>query len=168
MAERVLEFGHRRIAMVAGVTAWNDRATGRVAGVRDALSVKGLNLEPPYLIEADYSIEASAKAAARLLNLSPRPTAVISGNDVQAAGALRAARAAGLRVPEDLSIVGFDDIELASALDPPLTTMHVPHRRMGRAAAKRLLSMISQDEPSLNVLFETRIVERGSLGAAPN
>ena len=163
MAERVLELGHRRIAMVAGVTAWNDRAAGRVAGVREALLEYGSGLEPPYLVETRYTLDESAEAAMKLLALSPRPTAIICGNDAQAAGALRAARASGLRVPEDISIVGFDDIELASAVDPPLTTVRVPHRRMGHAAARNLLAMVRSGAPGERITFETTIVERGSL-----
>ncbi len=168
MAEHVLEWGHRRIGMVAGVTAWNDRASGRIDGVRDALAARGLTLEPPFLVEAPYTVQASAEAARRLLLLSPRPTVLISGNDVQAAGALFAARALGLAVPDDLSIVGFDDIELATAVDPPLTTVHVPHHRMGRAAAQCLLAMINAGDAGEDILFETSIVERGSLAAPPD
>ncbi|MGI9508141.1 MAG: LacI family DNA-binding transcriptional regulator [Geminicoccaceae bacterium] len=165
MAERVLEVGHRQIAMVAGIQASNDRAAARVDGVRDALSAKGLRLDPPFLAEAPYTVDESAEAARALLTLSPRPTVIVSGNDVQAAGALLAARSAGLHVPDDLSIVGFDDIELASVVDPQLTTVHVPHRRMGRAAARRLLAMIRSGDPGENIAFETTIVERGSLAA---
>ena len=165
MARRVLELGHRRVAMVAGVTASNDRAAGRIDGVREALTSAGLSLEPPRLIEVAYTIDASAEAARRLLGLSPRPTVLICGNDVQAAGALSAAREAGLKVPGDISIVGFDDIELAKALDPPLTTVHVPHHRMGHAAARRLLAMINGDDPAESIIFETSIIERASLAA---
>ena len=167
MTEHVLERGHRRIGMVAGVTAWNDRAASRIDGVREALSARGLSLKAPLLIEAHYTVEASIRAARKLLALSPRPTALICGNDVQAAGALVAARALGLLVPDDLSIVGFDDSELATAVDPPLTTVHVPHHRMGHAAAKSLLAMINAGEPGETILFETSIVERGSLAAPP-
>lgn len=168
MAEQVLKIGHRQIAMIAGVTAWNDRATDRVAGVRDALSAKELSLQPLYLVEAPYTVDGSAEAARQLFALSPRPTAIICGNDAQAAGALRAARAAGLTVPDDVSIVGFDDIELASAMNPPLTTVHVPHRRMGRAAAQRLLAMMSSSDPGESIVFETTIVERCSLAMPPH
>ena len=168
MAERVLAFGHRRIAMLAGETGWNDRAAGRIEGVREALSAVGLSLEPPYLIEASYSLDASAAAAKELLASSPRPTAIVCGNDVQAAGALHAARAVGLSIPDDFSIVGFDDIELARAFEPQLTTVHVPHRRMGRAAAQHLLAMIKSEETGGSVTFETSIVERGSLSAPPH
>ncbi len=165
MAARVLERGHRRIAMVAGMTAWNDRAADRIEGVREALSAKGLSLEPPFLVEAPYTVAASARAAGQLLALSQQPTALICGNDVQAAGALAAARMAGLKVPDDVSVVGFDDIELASAVDPPLTTVHVPHHRMGRAAARRLLALIGTGDAGTNILLETTIIERASLAA---
>jgi LacI family transcriptional regulator len=168
LTERVLEFGHRRVAMIAGVTAWNDRATGRIAGVRDALLAEGLSLRAPYLVETRYTVDESFEAAKQLLALSPRPTAIICGNDVQAAGALRAAREVGLAAPDDVSIVGFDDIELAIAVTPLLTTVRVPHRRMGQAAAQLLLRLIASGDPGENIAFETRIMERGSLGASPD
>lgn len=152
MAKRVLEFGHRRVAMIAGV--------------RDALSAKGLSLKPPFLVETPYTVDASTEASKRLIALSPQPTTMICGNDAQAAGALRAARASGLTVPDDMSIVGFDDIELAGAVDPPLTTVHVPHRRMGRAAAQCLLAMAYSGDPGESITSETTIVERDSLAAS--
>jgi LacI family transcriptional regulator len=168
MAERVLGLGHRRVAMIAGVTAWNDRANERVEGVREALAVRGLVLEPPYLMETAYALEASAEAAKRLLALSPRPTAIICGNDVLAAGAIRGAHETELAIPRDVSIVGFDDIELASVVEPALTTVRVPHRRMGRAAAQLLLRMVGSDDPGESIVFETGIVERASLVAPPD
>lgn len=168
MAERVLELGHRRIAMVAGVTAWNDRASERVEGVREALLARGLVLAPPYLVETEYAVDAGAEAAKRLLALSPRPTAIICGNDVQAAGAILGARETGLAAPRNVSIVGFDDIELATVVAPALTTVRVPHRRMGRAAAQLLLRMVGSDDPGESIAFETGIVERASLVAPPD
>ncbi|MEM9639624.1 MAG: substrate-binding domain-containing protein [Pseudomonadota bacterium] len=168
MADRVLAFGHRNIAMLAGVTTWNDRAVGRIEGVRDALAAVDIDLAAPYLMEAPYSVDASFEAAKTLLALTPRPTAIICGNDVQAAGALHAVRDGGLTVPDDVSVVGFDDIELARAVEPPLTTVQVPHRRMGRAAAKHLLDMINSNEPGDRMNFETSIVERRSLSSPPN
>ena len=168
MAERVLELGHRRIAMIAGVTAWNDRASERVEGVREALWARGLVLDPPYLVETAYALDASAEAAKRLLALSPRPTAIICGNDVQAAGAIRGTRETGLAAPRDVSIVGFDDIELATVVEPALTTVRVPHRRMGKVAAQLLLRMVGSDDPGESIAFETGIVERASLVAPPD
>lgn len=167
MAERVLAHGHRRIAMIAGVTAWNDRAALRVAGVRDALAAAGLTLAPPLLVEATYEPDAAGDAARALLALPDRPTAILCGNDVQAAGAMRAVRELGLAIPHDLSVTGFDDIELASLLAPPLTTVHVPHRRMGQAAATLLLAMRGGLEPGRSVAIGTKIIERGSLAPPP-
>lgn len=163
MAERVLAAGHRRIAMIAGVTEGNDRAAGRVRGVRDALEAAGLSLGPPYLVETRYTLDDSAEAAKTLLSLHPRPTAIVCGNDAQAAGALRGVREMGLDVPGDLSIVGFDDIELAAAVWPPLTTVHVPHRRMGQTGARLLLELVRGGGTGQSVAFRTEIVERGSL-----
>lgn len=163
MAERVLDLGHRRVAMIAGVTRGNDRAAARVDGVRDSMAARGLRLDKSNLIETPYHLEAGAQAAQRLLAATPRPTAIVCGNDVLAAGALTAVRGLGLKAPTDLSVTGFDDIDLAHVLDPSLTTVHVPHRRMGQAAAKLLLRLRAQKGETTNVVFETTLVERGSL-----
>jgi len=165
MAELVLARGHRRIAMLAGLTAGNDRAAARVAGVREALEARGIGLDGPMLVEIAYDLGASAAAATALLAARPRPTAIICGNDVIAAGAIRGARRAGLGVPRDVSIVGFDDIDLAVAVDPALTTVRVPHRRMGRAGAEMLRRMIDGADPAESVNFEIEIVCRDSLTA---
>jgi LacI family transcriptional regulator len=169
MADLVLDSGHRTVAMLAGITAWNDRAADRVAGVRDALRARGLDLAPSRLVEAPYTLEESTIAARVLLAQTPRQTAILCGNDVQAAGALRAAREAGLSLPDDLSVVGFDDIELAVAVVPALTTVHVPHRRMGQEAARILLALrgTSATAPPPAVRFETELVRRASLGPPP-
>lgn len=165
MANLVMDKGHRQIAMIAGVTRDNDRAIARVAGVRAALSVRGIELTPPLLVEAPYELAAAAAAARDVLARSPRPTAVICGNDVLAAGALTGAKELGLRIPEDVSVVGFDDIDLSIAVDPPLTTVRVPHRRMGRAAAEMLRRMID-GAPVESRCFDFELVIRRSLGPA--
>jgi len=97
------------------------------------------------------------------MTAGPRPTAIVCGNDVIAAGALTAVRALGLAAPADVSVTGFDDIDLALVLDPSLTTVHVPHRRMGEAAASLLLRLRAQEKDARSVVFETALVERGSL-----
>lgn len=164
IAALVLEYGHRDIAMVAGVTAWNDRAAGRVAGVRDALQCAGLTLDDRNLVESEYTLEAGASAFRRLLAQAARPpTAVICGNDVLAVGVIQAARAMGFRVPEDVSVTGFDDIDLASVIDPALTTVHVPHRRMGWRAADTLLDLQAGGGPRESIIFATELVVRASL-----
>ncbi len=167
MAEHVLARGHRRIAMIAGLTRDNDRASERVRGVREALEARGLTLEAPYYVEAPYGLEASAAAAQRLLRLSPAPTAIICGNDVLAVGAILGARRIGRAVPGEVSVTGFDDIELAGVIEPALTTVRVPHRRMGRAGARKLLDMIGGSDAGESVEFATEIVERASLAPPP-
>ncbi|CAN0499208.1 unnamed protein product, partial [Discosporangium mesarthrocarpum] len=141
MAKRVLALGHRQIAMIAGQTKGNDRAAERVAGVREALVEQGLDLAPDALIECHYTLAQGEDAARRLLSGPQKPTAMICGNDVLAAGALHFARKNSLRVPDDFSVVGFDDIELASIVDPELTTVRAPHRQMGQAAAEMLVAL---------------------------
>lgn len=163
IARHVIELGHRNIGMISGITRDNDRARARVQGVKDVLAQNGIPLEPPNLVEVPYSLEDGRLATLELLRRPSPPTAIFFGNDVQAAGALRAARQLGLNVPNDVSIIGFDDIDLASAVEPALTTVHVPHRRMGREAAHTILKMARHKETGESVLLNTNIVERASL-----
>jgi len=172
MTEHVLALGHRRIAMIAGVTRGNDRAAERVVGVREALATRGLPLDSTTLIEAEYTLDAGAAAARHLLGhrgapTRDRPTALICGNDVLAGGALGAARDLGLDVPRDLSVTGFDNIELAEVVTPALTTVHVPHRRMGQAAAEQLLRSCRGEGKAESRLFKTMRVDRASLDRPP-
>lgn len=166
MAKRVIDLGHRNIAMITGITSGNDRAAERVRGVRDALAAAEFDLSLMQVIEVPYSMDASGQALDELLKEAPQLTAIICGNDVLAAGAILRSKERGLRVPEDISVVGFDDIELASVIEPKLTTVHVPHRRMGVAAAECLLEMKSQQYAVRGHEFETEIIERDSLGPA--
>lgn len=173
MTERVLQLGHRRIAMIAGVTLYNDRAGARVEGFRDAAAAHGVRLTDRDVVEAPYNFTEAAEAFSAIMRYRPRPTAVVCGNDILAIGALKQARAMGLRVPDDVSITGFDDIEISGVTEPGITTVHVPHRRMGKVAAEILIRQLqrkaaaSDFEPESREL-ETRIVERGSLGPPPD
>jgi LacI family transcriptional regulator len=97
----------------------------------------------------------------------PRPTAVLCGNDVFAAGALMAAREMGLSVPGDVSVTGFEDIELAGIVTPALTTVHVPPRQMGRRAAQMLIALCAGSDPGPSVRLETSIACRAPLGSPP-
>lgn len=167
MAEEVLRLGHRRIGIISAVCAGNDRARDRVEGVWQAMRAHGLDPGTAPLIETPYSIENGGKALAELMNKFPRPTAVICGNDVLAVGALQMAQRLGLRVPQDLSVTGFDDIELATVVDPALTTVHVPHREMGRQAARLLGDMVAGTRPQASTQLATRLCLRGTLAAPP-
>ena len=165
LAERVISHGHRKIAMIAGLTPTNDRAADRVAGVYDALTAANIPDQAFTVVEAVYSFEGGGSAFAELIQQSPRPTAVICGNDVLAVGAIKQAKAIGMTVPEDVSVVGFDDIELATVVEPNLTTVHVPHKRMGKAAAQLLLRLRDKQTDCQSIELSTHIVERESLGA---
>ncbi|MCU0930158.1 MAG: substrate-binding domain-containing protein [Burkholderiaceae bacterium] len=163
----LLDLGHRRIAMLAGITRDNDRAAARVAGVRDALQAAGLGLPPAYLVERKYDLGAARDGLRALLQADPRPTAVICGNDVLAFGALLEANRLGVAVPAQLSIVGFDDLELASHLQPALTTVRVPAEAMWRLAAERVIEALRGAEVPRATEIDVSLVVRGSTAPPP-
>jgi LacI family transcriptional regulator len=166
MAQRVIEFGHRNICIISANTENNDRAFDRIEGVREAMKRSGLSETDLTIISTSYSLANGGKALQNLMAISPRPTAVICGNDVLAAGALTKAKQMGLRIPQDISITGFDDIDLAEVVEPQLTTVHVPHRRMGEAAALLLLDILGGKDNCHNVELDTELILRDSLGVA--
>ena len=128
--------------------------------------MNGLPSESLPIIETSYEIENGAEAFAKLMSQTERPTAVLCGNDVLAVGAVRQAQDMGIRVPDDVSVTGFDDIELARIISPPLTTVHVPHREMGRKAALALIEMIETGSVGHSIELPTEIVNRQSLDRA--
>lgn len=166
LAEQAIGLGHRRIAMISGVSGQNDRARMRIAGVRDAMAAHGLDPEALDPVELPYSVTNGARAFARLMARTPRPSLVFCGNDVLAAGALQGARELGINVPAEVSITGFDDIELARVVTPDLTTVQVPHREMGQMAAKELVAMIKEKRRGVSHRLEVRIVNRSSVAPA--
>lgn len=168
LAEHAIELGHRQIAMISGISQQNDRARMRIAGVRDAMAAHGLDPETLAPIEVPYGVTEGAAAFVDLMKDNPRPSIVFCGNDVLAAGALRGARQLGLDVPGDVSITGFDDIELAQVVTPELTTVHVPHRDMGTMAATELVGMIEDKRAGVSHELEATIVRRESVGAPRN
>jgi LacI family transcriptional regulator len=154
--------GHRRIGHLAGkatVSTGVLRRRGYLAGLAEA----GLAPDPRLTAESGYTEEGGARAAERLLSLAEPPTAIFAVTDMTAVGALGAARRMGLRIPEDLAIVGYNDIPLASRLEPGLTTIHVPIHDFGSAAARLLLEQIETGTPSRRrVVFNPELVVRGS------
>jgi LacI family transcriptional regulator len=163
----LLDLGHRRIAMLAGLTRDNDRASARLAGVRAALAAAGIELPPQRVAERRYAIAAAREGLQQLLQAAPPPTAVVCGNDVLAFGALLEAQRLGLEVPRQLSIVGFDDLDLASQLQPALTTVHVPAEAMWRLAADSVLALLRGERPPAATEVAVSLVVRGSTGPAP-
>ncbi|WP_372622814.1 LacI family DNA-binding transcriptional regulator [Falsiroseomonas sp.] len=162
MTRHLVELGHRRIAMIAGQSRGNDRAAARIAGVRQALAEAGLSLSPPLLAERAYTVADGRAAMEALLTLPDPPSAVVCGNDHLAFGALVAARRAGLAVPDDISVTGFDDLDFLAHGEPPLTTVHVPAAEMGRRAADHLVALAAGQTPPPPAELEAPVVLRGT------
>ncbi len=137
-ARHLASLGHTLIAHISGPSTFRSSHERR-RGFVEGLAEKGLKLARKYDREAGYTFESGLQAAEALLALNPRPTAIFTGNDEMAAGVYKAAREAGLSVPRDLSVVGFDDSPMASRLWPLLTSVRLPIRDMGRMAAQKLL-----------------------------
>ena len=158
----LIELGHRRIAMLTGPD-WAHDARERLRGYRDALAAHGLPRNPDYELDGDFSPEAGHGAAERLLALQPRPTAVFCANDQSALAMTAALRNAGLAVPDDLSLVGFDDIPSARYASPPLSTIRVPIRELGVAAVERLVALVrGVDGAARRDILPVELVVRGS------
>ncbi|MEM9584308.1 MAG: LacI family DNA-binding transcriptional regulator [Pseudomonadota bacterium] len=166
MTQEVLSHGHRRIAVISGRSAGNDRVKLRLKGIAAAVAVAGLDPQQLQQIETDYDVDSGADAFDQLMRSSPRPTAVICGNDVLAVGALRRAKELGIAVPEEVSITGFDDMELARIVSPTLTSVHVPHHEMGLKAAETLIAMVEKTGGVESREIGTKLAIRASLGPA--
>ena len=137
-AEHLADLGHTRIGLVSGPASFRSSHERR-EGFEGALSERGLALAGAYHVEGAYTFDSGIECGRALLQLSPPPTAIFAGNDEMAAGVLQAARQLSVRVPEDLSLVGFDDFQIASRLWPTLTTVRTPTREIGRIAVERLI-----------------------------
>lgn len=138
-ARHLTRLGHTRIAHISGPTLFRS-AHERRRGFTQGLAEAGLKLPKEFDREAAYTFESGVEAAAALLALMPRPTAIFCGNDEVAAGVYKAARDAGLAIPGDVSVVGFDDSAMASMLNPPLTSVKLPIHDMGQMAAAKLIA----------------------------
>lgn len=159
----LIEQGHRRIALIEGPPGFRS-ARERRGGFEDALAAARLDLPPGFVVTGSYTFESGVEAGARLLGLSPRPTAIFASNDAMAAGVVHAARERGLDVPGDLSVIGFDDTPISAQIWPPLTTVRWPIVDMARAAARKLIGADGEDgqapEPSH---FPSILVRRASV-----
>jgi LacI family transcriptional regulator len=164
IADYLLDIGHRRFGVIAGIVADNDRAAGRVAGFRAALAQRGLALAPGALLERPYNVPAARDAMAALLRLPEPPTAVLCGNDILAYGALQECLWRDLHVPRDISITGFDNIEMAAHCRPGITTLDVPAFALGEMAARALLAAQAglADASPAHVCIELELIVRGS------
>ncbi|MCE7010383.1 LacI family DNA-binding transcriptional regulator [Kibdelosporangium philippinense] len=161
----LIDLGHKRIAMIGGPpNVLCSRA--RVDGYRAALETAGLTVDPDLVRYGDFHVEAGHKQMLALLALDNRPTAVFAGSDLQAVGVYEAARAAGLRIPEDLSVIGFDDLPVARWVGPPLTTVRQPLREMAAAGARMAITLTGGGQVEHHrVELATSLVVRSSTAA---
>ncbi|MBB5867711.1 LacI family transcriptional regulator [Allocatelliglobosispora scoriae] len=167
LAAHLIELGHRRIGVIGGPDEWM-ASDARLAGHGSALADAGLLLQPELHRSVHPTTEDGYRAACHLLDLPDRPTALVGFNDKIAVGALRAAAERRLRVPQDLSVAGFDDIELSRATSPLLTTVRQPLQEMGRMAVTQLLRLQERHRlDALHVDLATELVIRESTGPVP-
>jgi LacI family transcriptional regulator len=160
----LLELGHQRIACIAGPSSITPSAE-RIIGYRKALEEAGISYNENLIIRGDYHAQSGMEITHSILKMDPRPTAIFCLNDLMALGALRAAAEAGCSVPQDLAVVGYDDLELAHFTNPPLTTIAQPKKEVGAQAISLLVDRISRKSrpPSRLVLPPELIVRRSTV-----
>ena len=163
--KHLIELGHRRIGYVGDRSGYQSD-TERLAGYKQALAEAGIKFVGELTVKGDGRPEGAIAVVDGLLKLADPPTAVCCYNDMTALGAMRAIRARGLRVPEDVSVTGFDDLFFAEYLDPQLTTVRQPMRRMGEMAMENLFKLMSGEESVAQVRVEAELIVRGSTGRA--
>lgn len=159
--EALVAAGHRRIATITG-EPFMEAARDRLTGYRRALARAGLPFDPALVVEGDWSASAGYRATRALLGLDRTPTAIFCQNDRMAIGCYEALKECGRRVPQDMSVVGYDDDEIARHLFPPLTTLVLPHRAMGRWAVEQILNPAGVGPHPVSRL-ECELVERQSV-----
>ncbi len=164
--EHLIRLGHRRIATITGpldMVAGQDRLTG----YRQGLEARGIPVEEDLIFEGDFTEDSGRLGMQHLLSASP--TAVFVASDTMAIGALKALRQAGLRAPQDMALVSFDDIPIAASIEPPLTTVRQPIERMGGMAVEVLLSLLESSSPeqvpAQRIVLPTELVIRASCGS---
>jgi LacI family transcriptional regulator len=161
------DLGHRRIATITGMLDTHP-GRDRLRGYREELQSRGLAYRDEYVAAGDYYFDSGAAGLDRLLELPEPPTAVFAASDLMAMGAIRAATARGLRLPDELSIVGFDDIPFAEHTTPPLTTLRQDKPGLGAAAGEALIRRIEDsDGPALSQTLPVELRERGTTAPPP-
>ncbi len=164
VTQHLIQLGHRNIALLSGYTEYNERARARLDGVLDTTSLAGL--DAPFTIFSEFSVDAGRRGLREAIAQTPRPTALICSTDLVAAGALSEAAIIGIKVPEELSITGFDNIEFSALLTPQLTTVAVPTTEIGKAAGDAIIAAMAGESIERDP-FPTQLVARGSTGPAP-
>jgi LacI family transcriptional regulator, galactose operon repressor len=166
--DHLIQHGHRLIGLIEGPDGFRS-ARERRLGFEDALLAAGLKLPRSLIAGGNYTFETGVTAANRLLDLSPRPTAIFASNDEMAAGVVFAARERGIGVPEELSVIGFDDTPIAAHIWPPLTTVRWPIVSMARSAARKLVGDVLEGKPAeaQPSMLPSMLVKRASVAPPP-
>lgn len=166
--EHLVQLGHQRIGMVAGNFSMSDRSLHRWHGYKQCLKKYDIAYDKDLLAQTDYSLSGGKAAAQKLLSLDKPPTALFCSNDYLALGAMKGAREKGLRLPEDLSVVGFDDILIASHIVPELTTVYQPAYEMGKLGAKLLFELMKKESKPVQLMLDSSLIVRASTIAPEN
>lgn len=162
VAKHLISLGHTDIAMIGGEMAHNERAQYRFKGIIGALQEEGLTFNSDRLAEQPFSIEGGRAGLRMVMELEPRPTAVVCSTDVAAMGAIAEARSLGIKVPCELSITGFDDIDFASISVPALTTVHVPSTKIGISSANNIVALIEGRQLARRERVQIELIVRDS------
>lgn len=163
--ECLIKRGHRRIGMITGPAGWKS-VNDRTEGYKLALSRAGIPFDASLVEYGDWSYQSGYEAMQRLLAKAPQITALFAQNDQMAIGAMRALREAGRRIPDDVALVGYDDIPAAAYCDPPLTTIRQPMQQVGKVATHLLIELINDpDAERKEVLLKTELIRRGTCGS---
>lgn len=161
----LVELGHRRIGYINGPRGWY-ASEQRLIGYRETLAAHDIPFDPQLVLEGDWEVEGGYPATQRLLELPQRPTAIFAANDLMALGAIYSIQDAGLRVPADIAVVGYDDREIASISRPTITTVVMPRYEMGQASAQLMLRLLDKHGDSAEpIKIQGQLIVRESSGA---
>jgi LacI family transcriptional regulator len=165
----LLELGHRHFGLATSPARLSDRTRARLEGMIACLADHGIDLPARQIVEVPYSVMDGRSALHTLLSTAPQITAVACTSDVLAIGVVLEAVRQGVRLPDELSVTGFDDLELSAQIDPQLTTVHVPARLIGQRAADFLVgAIIDDDSGGASIELPTSLILRGSTGRVPD
>lgn len=166
VARYLLDLGHRRFALISGFFANNDRASARRRGIESTLRERGVALPPERVLERPFGVDEGREAFRLLMSMPEPPSAVICGGEPFAYGAIFESHEIGIRIPDDVSVTGFDDMWPASQITPSLTTVQTPRRQIGIDVARHLLAKLSRQPIADPKPLDTKLVVRNSTGQA--
>ncbi len=167
LTQYLLRLGHTRFGVLAQDGTRNDRARARVEGIRQALAEQGLGIRPEHYTTGLYSIRDGRRMFSEVIQHTPRPTAVICGNAHLAVGAMLESQARGIKVPQEMSIACYDDIELMEHLPTSITTVRVRTEDVGRRAAHKIVALLEKRDEAVEFECDTEVVVRASSGPPP-